>query len=167
MVFRSIVDWARWLLAFAVVATDALAAEEPTRDQVIAAMVAHTKDTAWACQGDTLGCDHLRSAFPRFLRSDDELVLESLVRINRNLPLHRAALIYRSPHWVERWRETWELHFQIEYYASNGLAYPMSVQCQLDSLAQLQCWVSEGAPLTAAGGKARTFQLTWYRQLNQ
>ena len=151
------------LLAIVVAAMPSWAADELTRDQLIEAMVVHTKDARWECTGDYSGCSNLRSAFPRFLKSGNELLVESLVIADRrNLPFHRAVMINRRQNWDEQWRESWEVHFHVEYYDA-GIAFPMAVQCQPSTVKQFRCRVAGGAPFEDGGGGFRNYELTWYR----
>lgn len=158
---------AAWMRSAALFAAITIAtpsrADELTRDQLIDAMIAHTKDLRWECSGDYSACSNLRSAFPRFTKSGNELLIESLVVVDhRNFPLHRAVMLYRGPDWDERWHDSWEVHFHIEYY-DGGIAFPMAVQCQPSSAAQFRCQVNQGSRFERDGGGFRTHKLKWYR----
>ena len=152
------------LVAFAIAVSSLRAADELTRDQLIDAMVAHTRDAGWECSGEYSGCSKLRSAFPRFFESGNELLIESLVRIDhRNSPLHRSVMLYRSQNWDQHWQQSWELHFQIEHYSGADFAFPMILRCQPTTAQHLRCLVSEGMSFAENGGGFRNYELTWYR----
>jgi hypothetical protein len=136
--------------------------DDLTRDQLLDAMVSLTQNESWNCDGS--GCSNLRAAFPRFLRKDDNLFIESLVRSPfGNFPFQRAVMVYRDV--KDDWRKTptWELYFQVESYLMGNPPYPMVMTCQPDSIRQFRCVVTEGVRFAENNAGFTSYVLTWSR----